>query len=109
MTTRWQVSAGGDIGARVAALRGRRADQPRELGQVPVNEVDYTSALILLVKNMLCITLHCQKGVHLILSSYQVSACGDIRARVAALRSRRAQRGKSQRAGAAPRHSPRSF
>ena len=36
------------------------------------NEVYYTNSLILLVENVLCSKLHCQKGLNLILFSYKI-------------------------------------
>ena len=36
------------------------------------NEVYYTNSSILLVKNMLCSKLHCQKGFYLILFAYEI-------------------------------------
>ena len=36
------------------------------------DEVDFTNTLILLVRNMLCSKLHCQKGFYSILFSYQI-------------------------------------
>jgi len=36
------------------------------------NEVYHTNSLVLLVKDILCSKLHCQKGFYLILFSYKV-------------------------------------
>ena len=36
------------------------------------NEVYHTNSLILLVQNMLCSKLHCQKGCNLIRFSYEI-------------------------------------
>ena len=46
----------------------------RELYQnLSGNEVYYTNSSILLVKNMLCSKLHCQKGFDLILFLYKIA------------------------------------